>query len=234
MLSKAYIPYRGYYSTPFVRWQGSLANQNAITLGGETAGRWLAGKKWDPKAFDYGILGITIGQPRFFYGGPWAAALVGATDSPGVILSQACSTSTTCVFQAGSGIENGLFENACILAVDRCSNGPHTIWPNPNGPGGEVISENWMMDHFNLDPWGGTSMIQTAENVVKETGIQREECDAVTLRRYDHAVHRLPVDEEHERAIVGKVPRAHAEHRAQPCDLGLDRDPFLVHENPVS
>ena len=28
MLTKAYIPYRGYYSTPFSRWQGKMANEN--------------------------------------------------------------------------------------------------------------------------------------------------------------------------------------------------------------
>lgn len=49
MLSKAFIPYGGYYSTPFARWQGSLANENAITLGAETSKRWLASKGWDPK-----------------------------------------------------------------------------------------------------------------------------------------------------------------------------------------
>jgi acetyl-CoA acetyltransferase len=68
--------------------------------------------------------------------------------------------------------------------ADRCSNGPHTIWPNPLGPGGEVISENWLMDNFNRDPNAGFKMIQTAENVAKEAGITKEECDAVTLRRY--------------------------------------------------
>jgi len=69
--------------------------------------------------------------------------------------------------------------------ADRCSNGPHTIWPNPMGPGGEVIAENWMMDNFNSDPNAGFKMVQTAENVAKEAGITKEECDAVTLRRYE-------------------------------------------------
>jgi acetyl-CoA acetyltransferase len=185
MLTKAFIPYGGYYSTPFARWQGSLANENSITLGAETSQRWLAEKNWDPKIFDYLILGITIGQPKLFYGGPWASALIGATDTPGVLISQACSTATTCIYQAGVGVETGLYQNAYTLMVDRCSNGPHTIWPNPGGPGGTVISENWVMDHFSLDPWGGTAMIQTAENVAKEAGITREQCDAITLRRYE-------------------------------------------------
>ncbi len=194
MLTKAFIPYQGYYSTPFARWQGSLANENAITLGAATSKRWLAEKKWDPKMYDYLILGITIGQPKFFYGGPWASALIGAPDIPGVILSQACSTSTTCIFQAGVGVETGLYDNCYCLMVDRCSNGPHTIWPNPKGPGGEVISENWMMDHFSLDPWAGGAMIQTAENVAAEVGLTREQCDAVALRRYEQYLDALADD----------------------------------------
>ena len=185
MLSKAFIPYGGYYSTPFARWQGTLANSNAIVLGAETSARWLAAKKWDPKMFDYLILGMTVGQPKMFYGGPWASALIGAVDTPGLLISQACSTGTTGVFQAAVGIETGLYENCFTLFVDRCSNGPHTVWPNPPGPGGQVESEDWVMDHFNLDPWGGTAMIQTAENVAREAGISREKCDAVTVRRYE-------------------------------------------------
>ncbi len=69
--------------------------------------------------------------------------------------------------------------------TDRCSNGPHTIWPNPKGPGGEVLSENWLMDNFGNDPWAKNAMIKTAENVAKEVGVTKEECDAVALRRYE-------------------------------------------------
>lgn len=185
MLSKAYIPYNGYYSTPFARWQGSLANEHAIIFASETSKKWLAEKKWDPMMFDYLFLGMTIGQPQWFYGSPWAAALIGAVSTPGVLLSQACTTSTTCIFQAASGIETGHYKNVYCLMTDRCSNGPHTIWPNPNGPGAEVISENWMMDNFNSDPWAKGAMINTAENVAKEAGITREQCDAVALRRYE-------------------------------------------------
>ncbi len=98
---------------------------------------------------------------------------------------QACSTSTTCIFQAAVGVETGLWKNAYCMMTDRCSNGPHTVWPNPLGPGGEVISENWMMDNFSFDPHAQNAMIQTAENVAREVGITREECDAVALRRYE-------------------------------------------------
>jgi len=194
MLTKAFVPYGGYYSSPFARWQGSLANENAITLGAATSKRWLAQKNWDAADFDYVILGLTVGQPKMFYGGPWSSALIGAVDTPGLLISQACSTSTTGIFQAAAGVETGLYANCFTLFVDRCSNGPHTVWPNPAGPGGQVVSEDWVMDHFGLDPWGGTSMIQTAENVVKEAGITREDCDAVSLKRYEQYLDSLADD----------------------------------------
>jgi acetyl-CoA acetyltransferase len=41
------------------------------------------------------------------------------------------------------------------------------------------------MDNVQKDPWAGQGMIQTAENVGREFGITREECDALTLRRYE-------------------------------------------------
>ncbi len=184
MLTQAFIPYKGYYSSPFARWQGSFANQHAIVLGAATARSWLASRNIGPENFDYLILGATVGQPHIFYGGPWSAALLGADTISGAWLSQACSTSTTAVFQAAMGIETGCYACVFTLMTDRCSNGPHTVWPNPNGPGGQVISENWVMDQFNQDPWAKNAMIQTAENVAKEAGITREQCDEVALMRY--------------------------------------------------
>ena len=80
MYSKAFIPYKGYYSSPFARWQGSLQNEHAVELGAATATKWLDKKGVNPKIFDYLFLGKTIGQPHTFYAAPWAAALIGATD----------------------------------------------------------------------------------------------------------------------------------------------------------
>ncbi|MBC8438588.1 MAG: thiolase family protein [Deltaproteobacteria bacterium] len=202
MLTKAFIPYKGYYSTPFVRWQGSLANENSITLGAQTSKRWLETKDIDPKIFDYLMLGVTIGQPALFYGGPWASALIGSTETAGLLISQACSTSTTGIFQAAMGVETGAYETVYNLYTDRCSNGPHTIWPNPKGPGGQVISENWVMDHFGNDPWAGGAMIETAENVIKLTGITREECDATALRRAEQYQDSLANDREFQKRYM--------------------------------
>lgn len=193
MLTKAFIPYKGYYSTPFSRWQGSMANENAISLGSETTKKWLAQKNWDAGMLDYLILGMTVSQFHQFYSSPWAAALIG-TRVPGIYLSQACTTSTTCIYQAAMGVETGLYKTCYTLMTDRCSNGPHTIWPNPMGPGGEVISENWLMDNFNADPAVGLKMVETAENVAKEASITKQACDALTIIRYQQYLDSLAND----------------------------------------
>ena len=187
MLTKAYIPYRGYYSSPFCRWQGTMATENSISLGATTANRWLKKNNFDPTILDYVYFGITVAQHHLFYSHTWAAALLvdGAKELPALMVHQACTTSTTCVHLAALNIEVGTYETGFALMADRCSNGPHTVWANPLGPGGEVESENWMMDNFNRDVWAGLKMIQTAENVARELGTTREECDAVTLRRYE-------------------------------------------------
>ena len=187
MLTKSYIPYRGYYSTPFCRWQGTMANENSIKLGATTAQRWLKKNNFDPMIFDYMYFGITIAQHHLFYSHTWASGMLvdGQKDLPALMVHQACTTSTTCIHLAAVNIEVGTYKTAFALMADRGSNGPHTVWANAFGPGGEVESENWMMDNFNRDPWAGLKMIQTAENVAKELGTTREECDAVTLRRYE-------------------------------------------------
>jgi acetyl-CoA acetyltransferase len=185
-LSKAFIPFKGYYSSPFCRWQGSLANENAIVLGAMTANRWFKSRKIDPTVIDYLYFGITIPQHIMFYSHTWSAAMLveGKKDIPALMVHQACSTSTTCIYLAGQCVETGAYQTGYALMSDRCSNGPHTVWANPSGPGGELESENWMMDNFNRDPWAGFKMIQTAENVAKKIGATKEECDRVTLRRY--------------------------------------------------
>lgn len=134
MYSKAYIPYGGYYSTPFARWQGSLQNEHSVELAAATAKRWLASREIDPKIFEYLNFGKTIGQLHTFYDAPWAAALMGAPDIPGMSVSQACSTSTTVINNAATGLETGAYDTTFCLVTDRASNGPFTLWPNPMAP----------------------------------------------------------------------------------------------------
>jgi acetyl-CoA acetyltransferase len=62
-----------------------------------------------------------------------------------------------------------------------------------------------MMDNFSKDPWAGGSMIQTAENVAKESGISREQCDDLTLRRYEQYRDALANDREFQKRYMFPV-----------------------------
>ena len=205
IFTKAFIPYKGYYSSPFCRWQGQFANENAITLGAQVSKEFFADKKIDVDDLDYLVFGNTIGQYHQFYSSPWAAALMGAKALPNIAISQACTTGTTCINYAALGIEQGLFEMPYVMNVDRCSNGPHTIWPNPKGPGAEVISENWMMDNFNSDPNTGQQMVQAAENVAKEAGLTKEECDELAFCRYEQYMAGMANDREFQKRYMRDV-----------------------------
>ena len=200
-----YVPYRGYYSTPFCRWQGSMQNENSIELGAQTARRWfLEKKKLDPTVIDYLYFGITVAQHHLFFGHTWSGAIL--TDDkkyvPGLLIHQACSTSTTALQLASLAVDHGSMEVAFGLMADRCSNGAHSVWPQPLGPGGQVETENWMMDGFGGDPRVHTKMLGTAENVAKEIGITKEECDAVVLRRYEQYRMALANDREFQKKYM--------------------------------
>jgi acetyl-CoA acetyltransferase len=197
--TKAYIPYGGYYATPFCRWQGSMQNENSIELGAKTARRWfLEKKKINPTIIDYLYFGITVHQLHLFHAHNWAAGMLVDNQKglPGLFIHQACTTSTTILNLIALAVEQGAIEVGFGLMADRCSNGAHTVWPNPMGPGGEVIAENWMMDNINSDPNVNPPlrMVQTAENVAKEIGITKEEVDAVVLRRYEQYLMALTND----------------------------------------
>jgi acetyl-CoA acyltransferase len=186
MFTKAFIPHKGYWSSPFSRWQMSFQNEHPIKLAAATATKFFEAKDYGPEVLDGCVFGMTIGAPSWFYGNPWFCALMGNPSIGGPTISQACATSATAIFTAASGVECGAYEAQLVATTDKCSNGPHTIWPNPKGPGGEVISENWLMDNFSKDPYGGEAMFMTAELVAKDSGgVPKEESDALALRRYE-------------------------------------------------
>jgi acetyl-CoA acetyltransferase family protein len=183
--SKTYIPYGGYWSSPYAKWQGSFANLHALELAANTARNFFEQKKIDPSNFDNLYLGQTIPQARCFYGGPWTAGLIGNGEITGPVINQACITGVVCTKMAAQDIEDGIANMSLVIAADRCSNGPHIYYPSQTGPGALGQTEDWVWDNFGNDPWAGSSMIQTAENVAKANNISREEQDDVAQRRFE-------------------------------------------------
>ena len=185
MFKNVYVPYKGYWSSPFCRWQESLQNQHAVELAAATAKQFFELRGITPDIFDGIVFGSTVPQKMEFYSAPWFATLMGNPYISGPHIAQACATATVCLNYAASSIEVGSNNNILVATCDRCSNCPNIIWPNPSGLGGKPDYASWMVDGFNYEPTGGTGPLGTANNVIKEHGITREESDALVLDRYN-------------------------------------------------
>jgi acetyl-CoA acetyltransferase len=183
MRTTAEIPYGGYWSTPFFKWQGQVQNLHALQFAAWVAQRELLQREISPEVFDHGILGTSVPQRQSFYGMPWLASLVGASRLTGPTIAQACATGVRCLAAAEQEIQLGLASSVLVVTADRTSNGPHLYYPNPGGPGGTGGHEDWVMDNFNSDPVGGHAMLNTAENVAARHNITLQEQHEVVLRR---------------------------------------------------
>ncbi len=202
MFEKAFVPYKGYWCSPFCRWQGSLQNQNATELAAAAAKRFFERRGITPDIFDGMIYGATIPQPQWFFDVPYLATLMGNPRLSGPRVSQACATSTVCLYHAASCIEAGASTNVLVVTADRTSNGPNILWPNPQGLGGKPHFESWMVDGFNLDPVAETGPLGTANNVARKHGITREESDALVLNRYQKYLDALADDRKFQKGYM--------------------------------
>jgi len=189
-----FIPYSGYWSTPFARWQGNFANLHPMLFAADVARNALRERDITPEIFDTLFLGMTIPAEHSFYGAPWLAGLIGAPTVSGPTINQACATSARVIGSVAYELESDT--DRCILAItcDKTSNGPHIFYPNPSGPGGKGESEDWVWDNFNFDPFATNAMIETAENVAHESKITWEEQNTVTLLRFQQYQEALKED----------------------------------------
>lgn len=185
MSARAAIPYGGYWSTPFARWQGSFQNLHSLLFAAHVARVELARRKIDPASIDFGVLGMTVPQRGSFYGLPWLMGEIGAPRAGGPTVMQACATGARIVSLAASEIERGGAETALVVAADRVSNGPHVYYPAPQAPGGTGETEDWVLANFRRDPFAGVAMVETAENVARKAGISRAEQDELSVLRYE-------------------------------------------------
>lgn len=183
-MTGAFIPYGAYWSTPFVKWQGSFAHLHSLAFCAWLARRAMETRHIDPALIDAGVLGTTVPQRGAFYGFPWVAALAGLPALAGPTISQACATSVRCVALAAGEVAAGASACSLVLAADRVSNGPQLYYPDPAGPGGTGEHESWVTGNFDRDPWTSQPMIATAENVAARFGIGTSEQHEMVLHRY--------------------------------------------------
>lgn len=178
------IPLGCAWSSPFAKWQGSLAEVSSLDVAVAVTSRALADRSVDPAALDGLVLGWTVPQPEVFYGTPTVAARIGAAGVSGPMVSQACATSVAAL-QAAAGAVSAGAGTQLVVTTDRTSNGPSLSWPAPSGMGGAPVTEHWVLHSFERDPWAGASMIAAGEAVAAEMGATRGEIDELTALRWE-------------------------------------------------
>ena len=180
----AAIPYGAYWSTPFAKWQGSLSHLHSLLFAAHVARAALAKRRIDPSIFDHGVLGITVPQAGTFYGLPWLMGEIGAPQVAGPSVAQACATGVRSLAMSIAEVEAAFANTSLTICADRVSNGPSLYYPDPNGPGGQGHTENWILGNFKRDPFAKLAMVATAENVARKFGISTEEQNETSLFRY--------------------------------------------------
>ena len=183
-MTKIAIPYGGYWSSPFAKWQGKLAHLHSLRFAAIVAKTSLTARNISPEIFDFGVLGMTVPQKNSFYGLPWLMGEIGAAQVAGPTINQACATGARIFETAHAEISAGRAQVALAVAADRTSNGPHIYYPAPAGPGGTGEHEDWVLDNFSHDPFAQLAMVETAENVARRYNVDTSEQNDVTLRRY--------------------------------------------------
>jgi acetyl-CoA acetyltransferase len=178
------IPLGHAWSSPFAKWQGTLAEVPSLDLAVAVTSRALADRGVDAARFEGVVLGWTVPQKDIFYGAPTLAARLGATGLTGPMISQACATSVAALHAAAGAVASGAGAQL-VVTTDRISNGPTLSWPAPSGMGGAPVTSHWVLDSFARDPWAGAGMLAAAEAVAAQMGATREELDDLTALRWE-------------------------------------------------
>jgi acetyl-CoA acetyltransferase len=202
---RAALHVRHLWSSPFVRWQGSLADVSAIDLGVAVTRDAMAQRDIDPAGVTQLVYGATVPQPGQFYAAPWVAARLGLPAITGPHIAQACATSVACLAAAAAHVECDRDARVLVVTADRTSNGPLLVHPRPSAPGGSPATEHWVLDNFAADPWTSESMLATAEAVAGEGGFSRQALDETTLLRYSQYERALEDDRAFQRTVLQPV-----------------------------
>lgn len=219
----AYIPFTHLWTTPFTKWQGPLAEGNALDLAVDTTGRALAARDSAPEMFTHWALGMTVIQQGAFYGVTSISRRLGAGASAGPWISRACATTAAVVDHLAAQVELGRHQATIGILTDRTSNSPLTVYPSQQTPAASPHVEHWELDPMSNDPTTGQGMIDTAENVARDAGFTREQADDLTTLRHEQYQRALANDRAFQRRymVEAHVPRRRGPATVVDADTGV-------------
>lgn len=200
--NNVYIPFNHAWSTPFVKWQGALANLNSLDMIVDVTARALKERDTDPGLFTYSALGFTVIQEHAFFGVTPVTRRLGVGDVGGPVIVRACATSAAVLDHLAVQVELGRHKATLGLLTDRTSNAPLMVYPNENNPGGAPSLERWMLDNMASDPTTEQGMIETAENTARDGDFTRQQADELTLLRLEQYRKALANDRDFQRKYM--------------------------------
>lgn len=225
-MARAYIPYGAYWSTPFAKWQGTLAHLHSLKLAANSAKQALEAKKFPTEKIDLAILGTTNPQPSSFYGLPWVTGMIGLEKVTGPTVQQACATGARSLQMASQEVTDGTASCVLVITADRMSNGAVIYYPDSTAPGGRGITESWTLDNFANDPFARNAMIDTAENVSRRFGFTTEAQHELALRRHAQYQDALAAERAFQRRYMVEVSVTDAAFRKTIGTLAADEGVF--------
>ena len=110
---------RHLWSSPFVRWQGRLADVSSLDVAVAVTRDALAQRRCELERIDQLVLGTTIPQPRSFYAVPWMASRLGGSRpvvhrsraaSPGYVSRRAARAARPTATRAQAGVGDSVSE----------------------------------------------------------------------------------------------------------------------------
>ena len=133
---------------------GSLSRLHSLRLAAWTAARELARRGIDPAGLDAAVLGYSVPQQGAFYGLPWVAGMMGAPSGrpggrAGLRHVRARHGHGGRRHHAGPGLDRAGADGRPGLQR------PQLYHPDPAGPGGSGVHENWVLDNFSRIPGAG-------------------------------------------------------------------------------
>lgn len=203
--SNAYIPLSHLWSTPFAKWQGTLAEVNSLDLAVETTRAALSARGCAPERFTHWALGQTVIQKGTFFGVTTVSRRLGAGRVAGPWIDRACATSVAVIDHLAAQVELGRHEATLGVLADRTSNAPVVLWPTTKGQGGSPLQQHWMLDNLASDPTTGHSMLDTAEFTARDGGFTRAQADELTLLRFAQYQRALADDRAFQRRYMVEV-----------------------------
>lgn len=176
--------------TPFTRFQGALASQRAVDLGGAVIKEALRRAELSADQIHQVLMGMVLQGGAGQIPSRQAARLAGIPwETPSVTVNKVCASGLRSVTLADSLIRAGDVEVAVAGGMESMSNAPYAL---PQARTGMRMGDGAVLDlmiHDGLQcAFHNVHMAVHGSTVAKEYGITREAQDAWALRSHQRAV----------------------------------------------